>query len=266
MSDQVVSTYRFARLPEWMLFHPELSDGAVRVYGVLDRMTGGAGCFPGVPTVAKRMHKSPDTVRRAIRELERVGAVTVTPRHTRKGRQTSNLYALAGDAPTGGIDAGVTVESGVAAAPPSPVSQGGADVPPSSLSDNASESATDVSNDKPSDRTPGQEAKRVLDDYWAMVERRTGRKPVAVKAPQFMKLTIPFLEAGVTPLDLKRALLAMFDGGETLTAQGIERAIQRVVGARPARRGPGGRVDVMDQLRAMQFDAEGNIISRAEPA
>lgn len=94
----VRSTYRFARTPEWVLFHPDLNGTDVRVFGALDRFDG-RDCIPAVPTVAERLGVSRDTVERAIRSLEAVGAVRREQRFTDEGRQTSNRYILAGDEP-----------------------------------------------------------------------------------------------------------------------------------------------------------------------
>lgn len=86
--------YQFAVIPEWVLHHPDLDAHAVRVYGVLSRFEES---FPRLSYVGDRAGKiSVPTVRRAIRQLEDVGACRVTPRYE-GGRQISNLYELAGD-------------------------------------------------------------------------------------------------------------------------------------------------------------------------
>lgn len=92
----VRATYRFARIPEWVLYHPDLSAEDVRVFGILDRFDG-HDCFPSLASIAEKMQRSEDTVRRSIRRLETVGAVLVEVRTTDEGRQTSNRYLLAGD-------------------------------------------------------------------------------------------------------------------------------------------------------------------------
>lgn len=93
----VEASYRFARVPEWVLCHDGLEPVDVRVFAVLDRYDGKA-CFPSLGTVGGRIGRSEDTVRRSIRRLVEVGAVSVQERHV-KGRQTSNRYLLAGDHP-----------------------------------------------------------------------------------------------------------------------------------------------------------------------
>lgn len=113
MSDDVRSMYRFARIPEWVLYHADLNEIAVRVYGTLDRFDG-RDCFPSLKAIGIKLGKSEDAVRRAIRSLEAVGAIKVQERATADGRQTSNRYLLAGEAP---FDGG-SKNARVASAPP----------------------------------------------------------------------------------------------------------------------------------------------------
>lgn len=98
VASPVVSGYWFAKVPEWVVYHPDLDGNAVRAYAVLDRHAG-ADCFPALATIAKLMNVSEDTARRAYRKLIDVGAVKVEKRYTDAGRQTSNRYILAGDNP-----------------------------------------------------------------------------------------------------------------------------------------------------------------------
>src|SRR5690606_7348325 len=61
---------------------------------------------PSRRAIAGRMHCSRDTVDRALRELQAIGAVQVVPQISEHGDPTSNLYVLAvrppsrSDAPT----------------------------------------------------------------------------------------------------------------------------------------------------------------------
>lgn len=89
--------YRFAILPEWILYHTELDSIDKVVYAILDRHNGTA-CFPSHRTIGEKINRSNETVRRSIANLESVGAVLVESRF-KDGRQTSNLYRLAGDTP-----------------------------------------------------------------------------------------------------------------------------------------------------------------------
>jgi hypothetical protein len=87
-------------VPEWVLFHPELSPTAVRVYAVLDRFgSDPETCYPSHAAIAERAQLSERSVARPLAELVAAGAVVVRERYTEGGRQTSNAYTLAGDAP-----------------------------------------------------------------------------------------------------------------------------------------------------------------------
>lgn len=92
-------SYRFAVVPEWVLFHDALQPVDVRVFAVLDRYAQGGVAWPGLATIGSLAQCSEDTARRAIRRLEAVGAVTVEQVMDENGRQRSNRYHLAGDAP-----------------------------------------------------------------------------------------------------------------------------------------------------------------------
>lgn len=88
----------YAIIPEWIVFHADLNAAAVRVYAVLARHEGKAGCYPSVGTIATEAHMNEKTVAAARAQLVDVGAIEVLPRYD-KGRQTSNRYRLAGDQP-----------------------------------------------------------------------------------------------------------------------------------------------------------------------
>lgn len=90
----VTASHRFAQIPEWILYHPELEGLDVRVFGCLLRHDG----IQAIPSLARvgRLcgNVSDQTARRAVRRLEAVGAVTVTERYDGEGRQRSNRYVL----------------------------------------------------------------------------------------------------------------------------------------------------------------------------
>jgi hypothetical protein len=101
VTDQLTTT-TFAVVPTWVLDHPQLSDRAVRLYGVLARYADGdQRAWPARTTLAERLRCSVDSVDRAVRELTAAGAVTVTRRYREDGQPTSNLYRLAVTAPEG---------------------------------------------------------------------------------------------------------------------------------------------------------------------
>jgi len=98
-SAQLVLEQRFAVVPEWVI-DAEISDCAYRLYSVLLRYGQSSGCrMPSRATLAGRLHKgSKDTVDRALKELQAVGAVVVQ-RRRRDGRNLTNRYLLMSTAP-----------------------------------------------------------------------------------------------------------------------------------------------------------------------
>lgn len=115
-------TYRFAPVPDWIITHPGLDATAVRVCAYLARFT--ESTYKLSTMAAECGGISENTVRRAVRQLQAVGAVSVEDRFDEAGRQTSNLYVVAGDSPitgervvmhsptTGGRAGGATGERG----------------------------------------------------------------------------------------------------------------------------------------------------------
>ena len=83
----------WAQVPEWVLYS-DLSDRAVRLYGILARRANAKDqCFPSRQHLAKAMKCSMSSVDRALDELVRAGAVAVTHQFREK-RQTVNLYTV----------------------------------------------------------------------------------------------------------------------------------------------------------------------------
>ena len=92
----VVLGYRFAAIPEWVLYHTELTGDDVRLFGVLARY--GNDVHPSRATVASAIGKSTDTVDRCLSRLVDAGAVIVEKRFQGE-TQLPNRYHLAGDEP-----------------------------------------------------------------------------------------------------------------------------------------------------------------------
>jgi len=95
----VLLGYKFAAIPEWVLYHPDLTAEDVRVFGVLARY--GNDIRPSRQTIADAIRKSPDTVDRCISRLRKVGAIMVERRYEGDTR-LPNRYYLAGDTPAAG--------------------------------------------------------------------------------------------------------------------------------------------------------------------
>lgn len=85
----------YAIVPEWVLFHADLSHGAVRLYGVLRRFADQRGiAFPGLSAIGEKYGVVPRSVTRHMDELITAGAITRKRRLGTAGRATSNLYRV----------------------------------------------------------------------------------------------------------------------------------------------------------------------------
>ena len=98
-ADEILSEVQaddyYAIVPEWILFHPDLSHGAVRLYGVLRRFADQRGiAFPGLSAIGEKYGVVPRSVTRHMDELTAAGAVTKKRRIGRNGKVTSNLYRV----------------------------------------------------------------------------------------------------------------------------------------------------------------------------
>ena len=100
LGDDVIDGPRFAQIPEWIVY-ADISAQAVRLYCTLHRHM--PNIHPGMKRLAGLMRCSIDTVRRASDELQKVGALSITPRYrTEEGRerqQIPNRWTLAGETP-----------------------------------------------------------------------------------------------------------------------------------------------------------------------
>lgn len=85
----------FEQIPQWVVFHPDVTCSAIRLYLVLRFFARGKGvAFPSRRTIADLMQASMPTVDRARKVLTEIGALRTQTRITDSG-QTSNLYILA---------------------------------------------------------------------------------------------------------------------------------------------------------------------------
>lgn len=94
----------FAIVPAWVI---DAAPSCVTVYALLalhaDRHSD--ECWPSLRSMGERLGASTDTVRRRVRELQTVGAITVTERQRGDGSQASNLYTVHQVPPTPGTAA-----------------------------------------------------------------------------------------------------------------------------------------------------------------
>lgn len=108
--DALAADLTFAVVPTWVL--SRAPSRAVHLYAILRRYADqGGAAWPSRATLAKRLGCSPDTVDRSLRDLRRIGAVTIEHRWTDAGVPTSNLYRLHAQPGDGPVDG----EGGVAA-------------------------------------------------------------------------------------------------------------------------------------------------------
>ncbi len=83
----------FAQTPIWTICDPNLSDGALRLFSYLAwRQGNDSSCWPSVPTMARDLDISEDTIRRRLRELEHNSYLITTHRIGR-----SSDYSLIAD-------------------------------------------------------------------------------------------------------------------------------------------------------------------------
>ena len=104
----------FAMVPRWIIQHTGLTSGAVRVFACLADMAGrDRPAWPSHRFLAIKCNMSVSSVRRHIKELVYVGALTVEPRYKPNGEgQTSNLFTLV-NKPVNNTDRSVTKNKGL---------------------------------------------------------------------------------------------------------------------------------------------------------
>ncbi len=95
----------FAIVPEWVLWHPDLSAGAVRLFGTLQRRANEYDhAFPGRAWLAAKLGVSKTTVDRYIGELVAVGAVDKRRRWDPEAQEyKTSLYVLRMVSPSVGM-------------------------------------------------------------------------------------------------------------------------------------------------------------------
>lgn len=99
----------FAMVPEWVLDHPGISDGAVRQFGILARHANADDkAWPSRRKLAERQGVSVKTVDRRNDELLAAGAIEIGARFDGDGDRTSNEYRVLYVGP-GGVRSVATV-------------------------------------------------------------------------------------------------------------------------------------------------------------
>ena len=77
------------------LYQSDLPKRAILVYMYLSDRAGKEGqCFPSIPTIARHTKLAQNTVRRAVKDLEKGGYLLVIDRQRPNGADSSHLYTL----------------------------------------------------------------------------------------------------------------------------------------------------------------------------
>ena len=77
------------------LYKTDLPHRAIAVYRYLfDRATRQGQCWPAIATVARDLHLSENTVRRALNDLRRAGLLTSQQRVRKDGGRSTLLFTL----------------------------------------------------------------------------------------------------------------------------------------------------------------------------
>jgi hypothetical protein len=89
------NVHYFSIIPEWILDSPELSHGAVRLYGILARYSDKEGIsWPSRTTLAKRLSCTSITVDRWASQLVKVEALTITRRKSKSNENLTNIWKI----------------------------------------------------------------------------------------------------------------------------------------------------------------------------
>lgn len=93
MPRAVTIEYRFAPIPEELLYDRKISDKAVRIYGALVRHgMSPDDCYPSHARLAELIGCSDRSVQRPLRELEEAGWVDRVPRFLDSGERTTDGF------------------------------------------------------------------------------------------------------------------------------------------------------------------------------
>lgn len=77
------------------IYEADLPHRAIAVYIYLQNRTNKEGfCYPAIGTIARELHLSVSTVKRAVRDLEENGYIRKTQRRRENGGRSSLLYEI----------------------------------------------------------------------------------------------------------------------------------------------------------------------------
>ena len=82
------------------IYHSDLPHRAKSVYMYLhDRSDKDGKCYPAIGTIARELHLSKSTIKRALSDLEKLGYLHREQRWRENGGKSSNLYFLSRELP-----------------------------------------------------------------------------------------------------------------------------------------------------------------------
>lgn len=236
----------WARCPVWLYEDPNVSDRAIRLFLILERMVTAtrAQAWPSRAAIAKTLGCHTGSIRKWLAELEAVGAVVRVRRFAPDGAETDGGYELHYEPPTTLVDVPSTTGGGA------PVGAGGARRPPRKSAATGAplpmEEKDHLGANAPRATTPGQHAKRIIDAVCAARDADGSPRPVNIKAAVVMLTRV--LEAGYDPAAVLAAAMVV----PTITVGTLE--VQLRKGASSHRPASGGAV--ADRVAARLADRQ----------
>ncbi len=219
-SNQRAADGRFVMVPGWLL-DADPSGAALRVYcelarfGTLARDGWYHSIHPALATVAGRAGMSVPTVKRTVRELEKLGALVRESRTTAAGNSTSNSYRLRvaepGSLATGGSSA---IPSQTHASPDTLGSSGGSSMTPRGVTGDRGVGSLVTPNQEPINQEPMTKTSLSPHDAAAPDQQTRERDdPVSVPNPKEATARRVLAAAGCTGPDADRVIAYYHDKG-----------------------------------------------------
>lgn len=235
---------RFAKVPEWVLYHPDLSAQDVRVYGALHRHAddGTGRAFPGLARLGDLLGVSESTCSRSVRALAKVGAVDIEVERRHGGMRRRNTYVVHELPVSDRLDLGTGDRRGLHGCKPGAVT--GASREPSPAGGNETQVNENQVNEgtpapAPPTRAHQQAGRDVARHVWEHRTPRPSGKFIALS-----RLFEDLLDAGWKPEQVTAAAMA----SPAFTRDALEFQLNGCGRRRPAR--PGGPFEVDDDRAA----------------
>lgn len=243
----------FAIIPRWVRHRLAGNKWALVLYCVLadyvDRDTG--EWKMSRKALADEMGCGLSTLRDAQTACIEAGCIVVEPTTTPDGDQGWNRYRVIQVAPP--AEAGDSAAGGL-----SPEQQGSAVSAPTlpiTPLNNPSQEPTAAQAPAEQGPTINQRAQIIQRGYFEWVKAQTGHHP-ALGAMAVIGVVRKLLERGRADADIKRALVALHNAGQSIAVQPLEAEMDG------RRRRPPARRDTDADLAALRFDEHGNLVDQ----